>query len=514
MARGAPLAGFATVVKLIERSFAPAERLFSALARFIGDRRGNVTPLMALMVIPIVGSFGVVMETSNWYLNQRALQNAADAAAVAASTSAGTTTSSSCGSTAGTFDCEAKAALASYGLVSGLGTVDTANRTTTSVSTSWTTSNITVTATYSTSGCPGTASTCYTVTVAKVVPLSLSAIVGFRGNTTLNGGPAQRIYASAVASGPGAMTGYCLVGLGTSGNSITLSGGNGTDLTGCNMLSAGNLKCNGTNSDYGVVYGDAVGTSNCGTHPRGGQPAPDLSGYNYTTNASLLTASPYKNTCSAYHYLTDANFSSQSANNLSGTVDWSSSSVVQICGDLKISGTPTITTATGGTVLIIEGGQLNVPSAATLAASNLTVVFMAPSGNTNSHFMTGSGTLNFGAPSSGTWKGIAIYQDPAMTNSNYGSCSGNNASDLDMCAAGSSPSWYITGLVYAPNAAITVTGAINHQLNGYACFSMIAKSITISGTNSIFANPTGECNRAGLSLPGVPGTTSRLALVQ
>jgi hypothetical protein len=240
----------------------------------------------------------------------------------------------------------------------------------------------------------------------------------------------------------------------------------------------------------------------------------DLTGYNYTTNASKLNSPPYKNTCGSYNYLGQGNFSTKLANNLSGNVDWSSQSVHQVCGDLKITGSTTIKTATGGTVLVIENGQLNVPSGATLAASGLTIVFSGTTSDTHSKFPTGSGTLNFGAPETGDWKGIALYQDPALPNSNPGKCNGGNASDLDYCAAGSSPGLYITGLIYMPNAFVTVTGAINHQQNGYACFGIIAQQITISGTNSIFANPTEKCDRAGLSLPGVPGTQTRVSLVQ
>lgn len=476
---------------MAQNSSSRGNLFFRPIWRFLRDRRGNIAPLVALLIVPLIGVMGLGAEASSWFMIQRGAQNAADSAALAAATN------NSGANNGTTYINEAKSVATGYGFTNGAG-------------------NATVSVTYPDNTIPAACNnTCYKVTISKNVPLYLTQIVGFNGSVALGNGRGQAISAVAVALPPGPPIGYCMVGLGKTGNAITLSGGNGTDLTGCNMSSASGLKCNGTNSDYGVVYGDAVGSSNCGTHPRSGsQYAPDLSGYNYTTNASLLKSPPYKNTCPSYNYLGDSQFSTKTGNNISGSVNWSGQSVVQVCGDLKVTGSTTISTAPTGTVLVIENGQLNVPSGATLAASGLTVVFSGTSSDTHAKYPTGGGTLNYSAPQDGTWKGIAMYQDPSLPNSNLGKCNGGNASDLDFCAAGSSPSWFITGLIYAPNAQITVTGAIDHQKNGLACFGMIAQVIVVSGTNSIFADPTNQCTRAGLSLPGVPGTSTRVALVQ
>jgi hypothetical protein len=90
--------------------------------------------------------------------------------------------------------------------------------------------------------------------------------------------------------------------------------------------------------------------------------------------------------------------------------------------------------------------------------------------------------------------------------------------------SGSSPTFNITGLIYAPYAALTFKGAINHEsglgktdgLGGLACIAFIADQLTVKGTGSIFANPTSQCNRAGLTnLPKTLGTVAvRQALVQ
>ena len=100
---------------------------------------------------------------------------------------------------------------------------------------------------------------------------------------------------------------------------------------------------------------------------------------------------------------------------------------------------------------------------------------------------TGGGTLNFNAPTSGTWQGMAIYQDPALT------------TGVNISAAGNSPTWNITGMVYLPHASVTFSGAVNKSNNGHACFGLVVDNLTVNGTGSILE--TGECPQAGLVLP-------------
>ena len=44
---------------------------------------------MGLLIVPLVGALGIGFEVSNWYMNGRGMQNAADAAALAAATNGG-----------------------------------------------------------------------------------------------------------------------------------------------------------------------------------------------------------------------------------------------------------------------------------------------------------------------------------------------------------------------------------------------------------------------------------------
>ena len=49
-------------------------RLFRSVIRFLSDPRGGVSAMLALMLIPMIGVFGMGAEASSWYLIQRAAQ--------------------------------------------------------------------------------------------------------------------------------------------------------------------------------------------------------------------------------------------------------------------------------------------------------------------------------------------------------------------------------------------------------------------------------------------------------
>ena len=148
-------------------------------------------------------------------------------------------------------------------------------------------------------------------------------------------------------------------------------------------------------------------------------------------------------------------------------------------------------------------GDLAVNGTLTAApGQGMTIVFTGVSGAAG--FITGSGTIDFGAPTSGPWSGVALYQNPALTSASNVTYSGN------------SPTFNITGLIYAPYASMTFSGAINHQTKGYACLAFYVDSLLINGAGSIFNNPTRQCFEAGLSgLPSAPDVMAvRQALVQ
>src|ERR1700738_901048 len=136
--------------------------------RVRGDERGAVSVVMGVMMCPLVGALGIGFEVSNWYLKARGMQNAADSAALAAATNGGSN-----------YDVEARAVAAQYGFVNG-------------------TNNISI-AVSNSAACPGGGANCYSVTISGAVPLSVSQVVGYRGDVTLNGRPAKQRRSFAVA---------------------------------------------------------------------------------------------------------------------------------------------------------------------------------------------------------------------------------------------------------------------------------------------------------------------------
>jgi Flp pilus assembly protein TadG len=141
---------------------------------------------MGFAMIPIVGAMGIGFEVSNWYMRKHAMQNAADAATIAAATNGSSN-----------YNIEAKAVAAQYGFVDGA-------------------NNVTVTAS-NTASCPAGGNNCYSVTIASLVPLYLSPVVGYGGNTILNGKPQQSLTATSVATQGPTPTQFCLLALASSG---------------------------------------------------------------------------------------------------------------------------------------------------------------------------------------------------------------------------------------------------------------------------------------------------------
>ena len=116
-------------------------------------------------------------------------------------------------------------------------------------------------------------------------------------------------------------------------------------------------------------------------------------------------------------------------------------------------------------------------------------MFTGSNSSSYQYIPTGGGTLDIAAPTSGIWSGVAIYQDPSLT------------TNVDIAAAGNSPTWNITGLAYLPNSNVTLSGAVGKSSAGASCFELVTGNLTINGTGNIFANDTG-CASAGLNQLG------------
>lgn len=428
-------------------------RAVARLRSFADDQAGATIIIVGLALPVLIGAMGMAAELSYWRMHQRAMQSAADAAAIAAATNGGST-----------YQAEAQAVAAQYGFQNGI-------------------ANITVAAT-NTSTATGCTQKCYSVTISDKVPLLLTPVLGFVGNATVTpAGTTTPVAATAMRAGSVATSGsvysYCIVALAGSGTAgITSNGAPKANLAGCNIMSNTTATCNGHNLN--ANFGNAHGTNNgCGVVQQSNVPTVS------DPYQSLATSIP-ADTCTSYPQEPGKKGTAlPSANLWSGTYNLSGTTIA--CGDQQLTGDTTINSSAGA-VLVIENGQLDT-NGHTLTSSALTVIFSGSNSSTYQHTPTGGGGLDIAAPTSGTWSGVALYQAPALT------------TNVDISAAGNSPTWNMTGLVYLPHASVTFSGSAGASTTGAKCFELVVDNLTINGTGSIFANDT-QCAAAGLNQIG------------
>ena len=448
---------------------------------FLCSRRGNIAAMTALLLVPLVAIMGMATQGGSWFLMERAMQNAADSAVIAAATNGGN---------GGTdYVTEAKSVAASYGFTDGANNV-----------------TITVPAPAKYGAVTSCASSpCYNVKIASVAPLYLLQLIGYKGNaTTTGGGAGQAVNAGALATLKTVNAPFCLSALGNGklkkGDAITANGVPKSSI-GCNIQSAGNANCNGNN---GLTSGwsDAVGTDTCGSRQHTITSVTD-------PYASLASSIPPVGTNCSNGYYPEGYVGSTKAtswptsNNI--TAGFTLASVQYYCGDVEVSGgaTVTLTGAAGGSVLVIENGALDVQAGTTLQASGVTIIFTSPSGSGDqytacsgkkcslsvSNDPTGAGNLDLSSPTSGTWSGMDIYQDP-------------NLPEQSLTYTGNSPTWNLSGILYLPATDLTASGAVNKSTLGDSCFTLVVNSILINGTGNLFyLNAQTQCALQGVTSP-------------
>lgn len=459
-----------------------ASFLFRSMAnherRLRSDERGAVSVMMGFLIIPLVGALALGFEVSNWYLKTRGMQNAADAAVIAAATNGGSN-----------YDVEARAVAATYGLVDGTNTVSVA------------VSN--------TAACPGGGNTCYSVTISGYVPLLLSQVMGFKGDATLNGTLEKRLSSLAVAIQTTQPDNLCMLALAGSGaaQGIRTNGAPSGNMNGCDSMSNTAAQCNGSNLGLGISF--AAGSNNgCGAKQLPNPPLTDP--YNYL-KSNIPPLNPGNCPAGTSGYPQESkhgnSYSVAASNQLSGTLSLSVGNNF-LCGDQMLTADVTINTPAGQpAVLVVENGQLdlNGHTLTTSSGSAVTLVFSGTNG-TYTHGPTDNtngpgGVLDITPPTSGSWAGVAIYQDPSLT------------TGVDVSAAGNSPTWNVTGLVYMPHATLTLKGAIDKSANGKSCLVMVADNFQISGNGGVLKTDIGQCDQAGLKMPQAT-IAGRTALVQ
>ena len=428
--------------------------LAQGVRRYLRNQRGNIAALTALLILPLAALLGMATEGGSWFLITRAMQNAADSAVIAAATNGGNATSGT------DYVNEGKAIAASYGFVNG------SNQATVTVP---------APAKYaSVASCA--ASNCYQVTVTKTVPLYITQLIGFTGNTAGGAAGGQKLSAVALATLKTVNAPFCLTALGN-GNALRANGVPSSNIA-CNIQSNGDADCNGHDLTSGWSN-SVTNTNSCGTKQHKGV---GTIGDPYSSLASNIPANPCTNYFSAP---TKKNDPPLPSNN-----QWTTNSLPTTprCGDYQLQND--ITLSTGGT-LVIENGNLDLNgfTLKTDTGVGLTIILTGTNSASYSHGITGGGTLDISSPTSGTWSGMTIYQDP-------------NLPAQSMTYTGNSPTWNISGIVYLPKTDFTAKGAVNKSTNGYSCFTLVVKTILVSGTGDLFyTNAQSQCAQQGANSP-------------
>ena len=479
------------------------------LAAFVLGRRANVAVLTALMIVPIVGALSLGGELGVWFFTNRSMHKAADSAAIAAASNASTTND---GGAVPQYAREAIAVASNYGFATT--SVATASGPNGPVVTASGANGLTVVANPVASGvsnCPAAATQCFQVTISKPVPLEFAAVVGFQGDTTLNGAKAHTITATAIASptGGGSLTvPLCILALGgTVSTGIDTSGAPRADLNLCNIASNGDADCSGHDLDVNLalaVHGSS-GCANLSATPPG-QDLPNLS----TTFADPTDAARFT-PAEAAADLAQCGGSFPGTTWTAAPSVWSTSKDNVVCGNLTLNApgkNPSPISVPGG-VLVIENGNLvitNQTLTSPTTGPGLAVVFSggANGGAGFSHTFTPDGLLSYNAPATGPFSGVALYQDFNLTNQTVG-----GQSSLDVDDAGGNTIFDMTGLVYMPHADLSFKGAINKS--GHSCVGYIVNTISVKGTGFTIDNTAcGGTNGVTLPTGTIPGLTVEL----
>jgi hypothetical protein len=291
----------------------------------------------------------------------------------------------------------------------------------------------------------------------------LLAAVGYSGNTTYQEAgkskPATGIKATAVAARAGSSREYCIVALGQADVQVDIdvNGAPKANLAGCGIMSNEGMNCVGAADGFAAYADSPTGDPGaCGRDPSDARGVP----LGHRMPAPKVV-DPYK------HYA--SNIPTEDCTET--TVDQISvaptQSVITYCGGVKLMQNINITTPT---TIIVRDGNLDL-NGKNLTGSALTIVF---AGRTNyQHKIVGNGDLKVTAPTSGDWKGVAIYQHPDLV--------GNPTENVDFAVAGGNNALEITGLMYLPNTSLTISGAVNKDVSPMPCMILMVGALRING---------------------------------
>ena len=263
---------------------------------------------------------------------------------------------------------------------------------------------------------------------------------------------------------------------------LTLNGAPVVNLSGCSIRSNTALNCNGHdgNATKSIAGGPI---SACGNPKPYAGSVPDI----YGSLASNITTQ-----CGTSRPGVTWTAGTVPTGSAVKTVTVNGRTEYHICGDLNLSGTGSLTgsTPTADALIVIENGSLNVGNNAAVSVARTGIVLTGdnsvpsavnfPNGNGK----TGSLTLSPPLDPSNPWQGVALFQDPKLTNNvdnKWGPGTDFNAD----------------GLVYLGNSNVVTDG--NTSSANAKCSKFVMNSFTTNGKVTLdFDQTVASCAAIGL----------------
>jgi Flp pilus assembly protein TadG len=417
-------------------------RRSDTISRYFSSDAGSVLAIAALVLPVIIGFAGVGVDASNWMMARRHLQTEADAAALAAAWDL------SNGGTTSAANAAALKEATNNGYNSSSGTL------TTTVTT----------------GAYG----------IRTVKVDMQEAANLWFSRIFIDSP---FYVGATASAqevPGGA--YCVLALDLTASGAISTGGSAS----VNSTTCG-LAANSSSSTSVTVGGSS--TLHVGAVTLAGSYQAN-SGFTYTsihTHASQVT-DPYASltvpasSCTAAQVANSAHYTSSTTLN-PGT----------FCGGISITGNNTRITLNPG-VYIMDGGDLSMTSGG-ITGAGVTIILKnsrAPSGSYGNISLSGNSPITLTAPTTGTYAGIAVYQDRNAPASNAGNAmTGTSTFDIE-------------GAVYTPSRSLSFGGNSTTS----TCTQLLAKTVAFQG-NPVMNN---TCANAGTKSIGAAAATAKLVL--
>jgi Flp pilus assembly protein TadG len=163
----------------------------------------------------------------------------------------------------------------------------------------------------------------------------------------------------------------------------------------------------------------------------------------------------------------------------------------RFCGGLNIQGEVTFDPG----VYIMDGGDLDIASTASVRGEGVTIILTgnAP-GNVAAVDIAGGSDVQMTAPDAdqdSTWNGILFFQDPDLGSTRESNIAGDSSLNLE-------------GIVYMPGGDVSFLGSSGQSSQ---CFYLIAERVTIGGEAAID-------NNCDLDIDGMNFQNFRIALVE